>query len=197
MTSSRDEILAALKKNKPDAAPLPDLNKDWIQYEDRVKHFSAVLETVGGKAFEVAGPEDAQQELQKLIDEISARKIYSQVPDLQASNFDVSAIKGPHEFEDVDLALFHGQIGVAENAAVWLDEAALRDRVVLFIAQHVLLTVRRDDIVNNMHEAYDRLTWDVRQFGVFVSGPSKTADIEQSLVIGAHGARSMTVFITE
>ncbi len=197
MTSSRDEILAALKKNKPAATPLPDLNKDWIQYEDRIQHFSAVLGTVGGKAFEVSGPEEARQQLQTLIGELNARKIYSQAPELQDSNFDISTIRGPHDFEDVDLAIFQGRIGVAENAAVWLDDAALRERVVLFIAQHVLLTVRREDIVNNMHEAYERLTWDVRQFGVFVSGPSKTADIEQSLVIGAHGARSMTVFITD
>ena len=34
-------------------------------------------------------------------------------------------------------------------------------------------------------------------YGVFISGPSKTADIEQSLVIGAHGAGSLTIFILD
>ena len=40
-------------------------------------------------------------------------------------------------------------------------------------------------IVHNMHEAYGSCSFDSAGFGVFISGPSKTADIEQSLVIGA------------
>jgi L-lactate dehydrogenase complex protein LldG len=44
-----------------------------------------------------------------------------------------------------------------------------------------------------MHAAYEELGKVKSSFGLFLSGPSKTADIEQSLVIGAHGARSLTV----
>jgi L-lactate dehydrogenase complex protein LldG len=46
-----------------------------------------------------------------------------------------------------------------------------------------------------MHQAYERLQGREYNFGVFIAGPSKTADIEQSLVLGAHGARTMTVFL--
>lgn len=48
-----------------------------------------------------------------------------------------------------------------------------------------------------MHEAYKLISFDKPSYGVFVSGPSKTADIEQSLVIGAHGPKSGYVIFVE
>ena len=96
-------------------------------------------------------------------------------------------VADPHELEDVDVAIVRGDFAVAENGAVWLTDAELKHRAILFITQHLVLVVPRDQIVDNMHQAYERLRFDGRGYGLFLSGPSKTADIEQSLVIGAHG----------
>jgi L-lactate dehydrogenase complex protein LldG len=47
-----------------------------------------------------------------------------------------------------------------------------------------------------MHEAYARIEMDPKyNFGTFISGPSKTADIEQALVMGAQAARGVTVVL--
>jgi L-lactate dehydrogenase complex protein LldG len=46
-----------------------------------------------------------------------------------------------------------------------------------------------------MHDAYARIVIPTPGFALWLSGPSKTADIEQALVIGAHGARSCTVLL--
>jgi L-lactate dehydrogenase complex protein LldG len=85
---------------------------------------------------------------------------------------------------------------VAENGAVWVKGESLgRHRAVFVIPEHLVLVVRAADVVNDMQEAYARITLPRPGYGLFISGPSKTADIEQSLVIGAHGARSCAVFV--
>jgi L-lactate dehydrogenase complex protein LldG len=50
-------------------------------------------------------------------------------------------------------------------------------------------------IVSTRHHAYQEINTFEEGFGVFLAGPSKTADIEQSQVIGAHGARSLLVYL--
>jgi L-lactate dehydrogenase complex protein LldG len=94
---------------------------------------------------------------------------------------------------DVEVLEIDGEFGVAENGAIWLTEDALPHRVAPFICQHLVIYVKK--IVPHMHAAYEELGKVNSGFGLFLSGPSKTADIEQSLVIGAHGARSLTIVI--
>ncbi len=53
----------------------------------------------------------------------------------------------------------------------------------------------RDNVVSNMHEAYRSIEFNDYGYGVFISGPSKTADIAQVLVTGAQAARTLTVFL--
>ena len=102
-------------------------------------------------------------------------------------------IEKPKELEDLDVLVIESQLGVAENGAVWVNDSAFPMRVMPFITKHLVLVITKSDIVPYMHQAYEKLN--DFNFGVFISGPSKTADIEQSLVIGAHGALSLTVLL--
>jgi L-lactate dehydrogenase complex protein LldG len=109
---------------------------------------------------------------------------------------DLAAVADPHELADLDVAAIPGEVGVAENGAVWVTGASLGPhRAVFVIPEHLVLVVRAGDVVNDLQEAYGRITLTRPGYGLFISGPSKTADIEQSLVIGAHGARSCAVFV--
>ena len=127
------------------------------------------------------------------------------IPEASAGKVDVAAIEDPHDLAAVDLAILPGELAVAENAAVWVNGARVRQRVAYFLSQHVVLVIPHERIVNNMHEAYAWLQqsaagsspFGATTWGTFMSGPSKTADIEQALVIGAHGARSLHVFFTK
>ena len=103
---------------------------------------------------------------------------------------------GLTNLQKVDLTILKAEFGVAENGAVWInwnDEA--HPRALLTISRYLAIYLERDKIFNNMAEAYSSLDFSNISYGIFLSGPSKTADIEQSLVIGAHGATDLVLFL--
>lgn len=196
-TSSRSNILARLRSVSLPAAELPDLPAagPWQTFDDPIAQFTVVLSSVGGRCERCQSVQDADQRLRMNDAWQSGPTRISLVHGVGDSTRELSSVSDPHELESVDFAVLPGEFAVAENGAVWVTDRDLTHRVLFFIPQHVALVVPESQIVNNMHEAYARLNIGDGTFGAFISGPSKTADIEQSLVIGAHGARSLTVFL--
>ena len=191
--SSREAILSGLKKAQYDADELPDLTGFGGTYDDLVKQFETSLKAVGGSLIRVARAGDLADALAEIEVVQKAERVFSDVPDAAESNVDLSKIDDARELNHLDLAVTQGEFAVAENGAVWVDPQELTHRVVLFIAEHLVLVVSKSQLVHNMHQAYERLGTELPNYSLFISGPSKTADIEQSLVIGAQGPRSLHV----
>ena len=156
--TSRDEILSAVRRHLPEASPLPDLAGPWIEYPDPIAQFASVLEMIGGRCVCVPNVEAINVELDSLPVYTAAKQTVSTIPDVGASTVDLNAIDDPHALEDVDFAILPGQFGVAENAAVWVSDEGLKHRVIYFLCQHLAFVIRAEDIVHNMHQAYERLT---------------------------------------
>lgn len=191
--SSREYILSKIKKNKPEQVSLPDVPvfEPYLQ-SSLAEHFIDTLKFVGGQVIEA----DSVAVLDTAIKNIypDAKVVASNTPLTQLSSIDLTLISRAHELENVDLAILKGELAVAENAAVWISTEHLLHRALPFITQHLVLLVEKSTLVWNMHEAYQKISGNYG-YGVFISGPSKTADIEQSLVVGAHGSRSLTVVL--
>jgi L-lactate dehydrogenase complex protein LldG len=193
--NSRDAILASLRRNAPPVSPLPEA-PDATTYADPERQFAEVFGSVGGKFVRVTSLAEVDTELAKIDSYTQARKIASLIPEVGKANVDLAALKDPHELEGLDIAIIAGEFGVAENGAVWVPGSTLGPhRAIFVLTEHLVLVVPARQIVHNMHQAYDLIRLERPGFGIFISGPSKTADIEQSLVIGAHGARSCTLFL--
>jgi L-lactate dehydrogenase complex protein LldG len=192
---SRDDILAALRRNAPPAVAAPDLAGLGVAFTDPIAQLAEAVVGVGGTCARVADLAAADAAIAALPQAVTARKIVSLVPGVGQPNVELAAIADPRDLDDLDLAILPGELAVAENAAVWVDGRALHHRAVFVITDHLVLVVHAKDVVNHMHEAYERLAGRPRGHGLFISGPSKTADIEQVLVVGAQGARTCTVVV--
>lgn len=193
--NSRDAMLASLRRNAPPLAPLPKAPAG-ITYADPERQFAEAFGSVGGRFVRVTSLAEVNTELGKFESYTQARKIASLIPDIGRANVDLAALKDQHELEGLDIAIIAGEFGVAENGAVWVPGSTLGPhRAIFVVTQHLVLVVPAGQIVHNMHQAYDRIRLERPGFGIFISGPSKTADIEQALVIGAHGARSCSLFL--
>jgi len=192
---SREEILSALRRAAPPDPGRPEGKVQPVRWPDPAGKLAEAVTLVGGKLVRVSGPGALAAESAALARSLEARRVLSAVPAAGPGDVRLDDLADPHQLEGVDLAILPGAFAVAETGAVWVSGAGLRHRGAFVVAQHLALVVPAGEIVNDMHEAYARVAFPGAGFGLFISGPSKTADIEQALVIGAHGARSCTVFL--
>ncbi len=195
--TSRDTILQSLRAARLESVELPEADPSWCRFADPKARFAQVLESVGGRCLSATDLHDANRQLTELPEFQQATWIGSTVAGVDGVNLDAMVVGDPHELERLDLFVAKGQFAIAENGAVWVSDAQVPHRALWFIVQHLVLIVPADQIVHNLHQAYQRLRFDHAEFGLLIAGPSKTADIEQSLIIGAHGARSLTVMLLD
>jgi L-lactate dehydrogenase complex protein LldG len=191
---ARTEILNAIRAARCPDVPLPAPMGAGAAPADLRAAFVAALKAGGGDALSARDADDVARVLHARHP--ACGSAYSCVPGIPSRDFTPPADGDPHAFESVDLAVVPGVFGVSENGAVWLGGETLRHRSCLFLAQHLAIVLPAAETVATMHDAYARLSRSrIPDFGLFIAGPSKTADIEQCLVIGAHGARSLCVVL--
>lgn len=190
---AREAILEAVRRARPRAAPLPLVAgvQDTAGGAELVARFMASAQAASAtvRMVEAGGVEAAVREAFP-----AAASIASANPAWGFEQADPAAEASA--LARLDVLVCPGAFGVAENGAVWLAESGMGSRVAPFLAQHLVLALDHSAIVPDMHAACDRLETFGEGYGAFVAGPSKTADIEQTLVIGAHGPRSLTVLLT-
>ena len=192
--SSREKMLQQIRLNKPAETVLPAKISFDSNYEDTEAKFTDTLAAVYTEVIVVSSYAELLAKANEMYVDVVNRA--TTIPALASwADFSLN-ISDPHDLEMIEVAILEAEFGVAENGAVWISDNHLPHRALPFITQNLAFVIPRNKIVNNMHDAYQILA-DTTGWGCFISGPSKTADIEQSLVIGAHGARSLVVFLLD
>ncbi|MBO4825683.1 MAG: LUD domain-containing protein [Prevotella sp.] len=193
--SSKEDILKKYRANVREKFDMPSLDDiQGITYPDPVVQFVQMTVNVGGKVIEVEQGKDINQLVKEIYPD--AKEIASNLPEITIATRNPDDVGRARDLNGTDVGIIRGQFGVAENACIWIPQT-MKEKAVCFISENLVILLPKSQIVNNMHEAYKRIKFDETYdgYGTFISGPSKTADIAQVLVMGAQAARSVTVFL--
>ena len=208
--SSKEDILKKFKANIREKYDMPDLSDiAAVHYPDPLLQFMNMTKSVGGNAIEVEQGHDINQLIKDLYP--NAKEIASNLPEITIATRNPDEVGRARDLNGTDVGIVRGMFGVAENGCVWIPQQ-MKEKAVCFISENLVILLPKSQIVHNMHEAYKRLSepastiigsheakgrnsFDKYGYGTFISGPSKTADIAQVLVMGAQAARSVTVLL--
>ena len=205
--ASKEDILNKYRANVREKFDMPDLSDiKATTYPDPLLQFMNMTKSVGGNAIEVEKGRDVNDLIRELYPD--AKEIASNLPEITIATRNPDEVGRARDLNGTDVGIIRGSFGVAENACVWIPQQ-MKEKAVMFISENLIILLPKNQIVNNMHEAYARLSAQANSqepmaisfndygYGTFISGPSKTADIAQVLVMGAQAARSATVLLLD
>lgn len=189
----KEDLLAKLRANTHCQFDMPDMDIQGIQYDDTLKQFIEMTKSVGAHVVEAKQGDDFNALVKDAYPE--AKVFASNMPEITIAQKNPDTVAEANDLNGTDVGIVRGEVGVAENGCIWIPQT-MKEKAVLFISEYLVIFLDKKNVVNNMHEAYARIDMDPKyNFGTFISGPSKTADIEQALVMGAQAARGVTVVL--
>ena len=189
----KEDLLNKLRNNTHVQYDMPDMKIEGIRYEDTLRQFVEMTKTVGGHVLEAKKGEDLNEIVRKAYPE--AKVFASNLPEITIAEKNPDTVADANDLNGTDVGIVRGELGVAENGCIWISQT-MKEKAILFISEYLVIFLDKKNIVDNMHDAYARIEMDPKyNFGTFISGPSKTADIEQALVMGAQAARGVTVVL--
>ena len=191
--ASKEDILKKIRANIKQQYDMPDLSDiKAVTYPDPLVQFVKMSEAVGAQVIEVSPGRDINTLIRELFPD--AKEIASNLPEVTIATRNPDTVGRARDLNGTDVGIIRGMFGVAENGCIWIPQQ-MKEKAVCFISEHLVILLKRTEIVNNMHEAYRRIEFNDYGYGTFISGPSKTADIAQVLVMGAQAARSTTILL--
>ena len=191
--ASKEDILKKYRANVRQQFDMPDLSDiKATTYPEPLVQFVKMSEMVGGQVIEVDPGRDINTLIKGLYPD--AKEIASNLPEVTIATRNPDTVGRARDLNGTDVGIIRGMFGVAENGCIWIPQQ-MKEKAVCFISENLVILLPKSQIVNNMHEAYKRIEFNDYGYGTFISGPSKTADIAQVLVMGAQAARSVTIFL--
>jgi len=196
MSNSRDEILVRVRAAEQGIArtqhyALPDLPYFPCPAGNRSDRFCSRLASMGGDCVAMASIGAFADWFCKRFPNANSCAATEEVTFARQ----VGVEETPTSLHNVDVGIVRARYGVAETGSVWLSECEYKVSALGYLAQHLVVLLDPNDIVDGIQDVYRLRDFQDASYAVLVSGPSATADIEGVLIRGAQGVRSLTVVL--
>ena len=222
INEARQTILSAIRTHL--AASVPYDNFELAAHEDTailseaiaglkpIDLFRQSLEAVDGRCVIANGESEVAQALTRIISDLQKTRLRAQriaisdVPLVERlmhlTDLEIEAMTvapGAAEIFSFDVGITTAQAGIAETGTLVLDGADERHRLVSLVPPVHIAIIDATRIVATLGEALTLLREgkEISPVVTFVTGPSRTADIELTLTIGVHGPQELYVIINE
>lgn len=216
--SSRDTILQRLRNRTGGELTAPECDfsvlerPDWSTAE-RIERFEKMIESVHGEVHhctedgwmdrlaEVLGTRGARNLLipkQHEIGQALRNAGRDDLPELLIYDEPIESWQA-HLFNEVDAAITSTRGGIAETGSLILWPTPDEPRLMSLVPPVHVAVLKASELYTTFHDAIHAQNWaaGMPTNALLISGPSKTADIEQTLAYGVHGPKELIVLMIE
>lgn len=153
-------------------------------YKDAIADILKIAKATDAKMIAGVGADECEELADVYVEVNKSFKVYT-------DKFDI--VKNKNE---LDIGITLGEFGVGETGSICVDNYAYEARIASMLPLINIIFMPKNYIVNNMQDAFDVLA-KVFWKGCFVTGPSRTSDIERVLTLGVHGPSRVILFAIE
>lgn len=177
-------------------APTPDYST-----KDLADRFSNELAAVGGEIHRVATEQQAVETVSAILGEINAKRVAISDIDLfekaDLQNIELIAEPSREELFAIDAGISTAQFAIAETGTLVLRSSMERHRLVSLVPPIHICVLNSKDIRPSMYSVLEEMSNKIDPTITFITGPSRTSDIELTLAIGVHGPKRLIVILID
>lgn len=155
-------------------------------YKDAIADILKIAKATDAKMIAGVGADECEELADVYAEVNKSFKVYT-------DKFDI--VKNKNE---LDIGITLGEFGVGETGSICVDNYAYEARIASMLPLINIIFMPKNYIVNNMQDTFDVLAkvfW--KGYSGFVTGPSRTSDIERVLTLGVHGPSRVILFAIE
>jgi L-lactate dehydrogenase complex protein LldG len=198
---AKSAALESLYKHLQPSEVRPRRPASYASQQDLTDRFAAELTAVCGEVHRVANNESTFDAIRQILSGLKAKRIATSDIGLfeggDLSGIEVVNDPSREDLFTVDAGISTAQSAIAETGTLVLRSSMEKHRVVSLVPPIHICVLKTTDIRPSMYDVLEELSNDIDPTITFITGPSRTSDIELTLAIGVHGPKRLIVVLID